>query len=274
MRRSALIVALVLPSLISAAGIYSLQAMAAPRALRVQPTQQTPPTQPARATQNTALPDPLAPNLSGKQRLQALLERVKLQQRQAKTVEARFVQRRQSAMLVSPEESNGVFSYAAPDRVRWEYLSPTPITVVIRGNEMTTWYRDLKRAETLKIGRYSNQIFKFLGAGASVDTLLDYFTVSLGLARKPGDPYHLELKPRYERIKKRLKTMTIAIDAEGFYPVRVKYEEADGDTTEYEFKDFQWNAPMPADRFALQLPPGVENRVVDLGADPKSKSRP
>ena len=55
-------------------------------------------------------------------------------------------------MLAAPEESKGTFSYAAPDKVRWEYTSPSPITVVIRGDEMTTWYRDLKRAETLKVG--------------------------------------------------------------------------------------------------------------------------
>ena len=120
--------------------------------------------QPAAAARHDQPLDPMAPGLSGAERLQALLERVKLQQKNAKTIEARFVQHRESSMLLAPEESTGTFSYAAPDRVRWEYQAPTPITVVIRGTEMTTWYRDLKRAEILKIGRYSNQIFKFLGA--------------------------------------------------------------------------------------------------------------
>ena len=73
-------------------------------------------------------------------------------------------------MLTAPEASKGTFSYAAPDKVRWEYTSPSPITVVIAGDEMTTWYRDLKRAETLKVGRYSSQVFKFLGASGSMDT--------------------------------------------------------------------------------------------------------
>src|ERR1700761_3611901 len=111
--------------------------------------------------------DPLAPGLTGAERLQALLERVRLQQREVKTIAARFVQNRSSAMLVAPQQSTGTFSYAAPDQVRWDYKAPTPITVVIRGDEMTTWYRDLKRAERLKIGRYSSQVFKFLGASGS-----------------------------------------------------------------------------------------------------------
>src|SRR5262245_43928132 len=132
---------------------------------------------PALAAKAPSVPDPLAPRLTGPQRLSALVERVKYEQRQLKTLEARFTQQQESSMLVSPEQSKGVFSYAAPDRVRWEYLSPSPITVVIRGEEMTTWYRDLKRAEILKVGRYSNQVFKYLGASGSLQTLLEYFTV-------------------------------------------------------------------------------------------------
>jgi outer membrane lipoprotein-sorting protein len=220
---------------------------------------------PAFAAKAPRVPDPMAPGLSGPQRLSALVERVKYEQRQLKTFEARFTQQQESSLLVAPEESKGLFSYAAPDRVRWEYLSPSPITVVIRGDEMTTWYRDLKRAETLKVGRYSNQIFKYLGASGSLQTLLEYFTVRLKLPEKPGDPYRLELLPKYQRIAKRLKSMTLWIDGETFFPSRLKYVEADGDTVEYRFSDVKRNAPIPADRFVLKLPPGVESRVVDLG---------
>ena len=91
-----------------------------------------------------APPDPRAPGLSGTERLAALVERVKLEQQSSKTLEARFVQRQESSLLVAPEESRGTFSYAAPDRVRWEYLSPNPISVVIQGSEMTTWYQRLE----------------------------------------------------------------------------------------------------------------------------------
>ena len=225
---------------------------------------------PAVAAKAPAVPDPLAPGLTGPQRLQALIDRVKHEQRQLKTLEARFTQQQESSLLAAPEESKGVFSYAAPDRVRWEYLSPSPISVVIRGEEMTTWYRDLKRAETLRVGRYSNQVFKYLGASGSLQTLLQYFTVKLKLPEKKGDPYRMELLPKYQRIAKRLKSMTLWIDDGTFFPSRLKYIEADGDTVEYRFSDLKRNAPIPADRFVLKLPPGVQSRVVEVGA----KSRP
>ena len=222
------------------------------------------------------VPDPSAPGLSGSQRMQALLDRVRLEQQKLKTLEARFVQHQESAMLAAPEESTGVFSYAAPDRVRWEYQQPSQITVVIQGDRMTTWYRDLRRADLVKVGRYSNQVLKYLGASGNMQTLVDYFTVKLSMPAKKGDPYRLELVPRYARISKRLKSMTIWVDPEIFFPTRMQYVEADGDTTDYEFRDLKKNAPIPADRFVLKLPKEVQTRTIDLGEGKQGKepSRP
>jgi outer membrane lipoprotein-sorting protein len=223
------------------------------------------------------VPDPSAPGLSGTQRLQALLDRVRLEQQKLKTLEARFVQHQESSMLAAPEESKGVFSYAAPDRVRWEYQQPSPITVVIQGDQMTTWYRDLRRADLVKVGRYSNQVLKYLGASGNMQTLLDYFTVKLSMPEKKGDPYRMALVPRYARISKRLKTMTLWIDSASYFPTRMEYVEADGDTTSYEFLDLKRNAPIPSDRFVLKLPKEVQTRVIDLGPGDKAKepkSRP
>jgi outer membrane lipoprotein-sorting protein len=212
-------------------------------------------------------PDPRAAGLTGTQRLQALIDRVKLEQQGVRTLSARFVQHRESSLLVKPEDSVGEFSYAAPNRVRWEYASPNPITVVIDGNEMTTWYRDLGRADKLKVGRYSNQIFKYLGASGSMQTLLDYFTVTLEIPKVRTDAYRLELTPRYARIAKRLRSMNLWIDAQRFFPTRVRYVEGDGDVTEYELKNLQVNPQIPGDRFVLKLPAGVQTRVIDLELD-------
>lgn len=216
-----------------------------------------------------ALRDPRT--VSAGERLPALVERVKAEQQKLKTLEARFVQTQESSLLAAPEKATGHFSYTAPDRVRWEYESPNPISVVIHGEQMTTWYRDLQRAELIKIGRYSNQIFKYLGASGDMKTLLEYFDVRLGTSSKHGEPYRLELTPRFQRIARRLKSMTLWIDDATFLPIHLRYVEADGDTTEYRFEDLKRNGRIPEDRYVLQIPKGVETRVVDLGRESKSK---
>jgi outer membrane lipoprotein-sorting protein len=209
-------------------------------------------------------PDPSAPGLSGRQRLEALVERIRAAQEGLVTLEAEFVQERSSEFLAEPERSTGTFSYRAPDRVRWEYLAPRPISLVIDGDTMTTWFHDLGRAERLRVGRVSSQVFQYLNASGSLDKLLDYFTLTLTPPR-PGAPWRVELDPRYPRVAKRLRSMTLWIDPERFLPTRVRYVEANGDTTEYSLENLRPNGEIPADRFSLELPRDVEVREVSVG---------
>lgn len=214
------------------------------------------------------VPDPRAPGLDARQRLDALLDRIKLEQSKIETLESRFHQKQDSDFFVAPEEARGVFSYAAPDRVRWEYESPKPITMVIDGKEMTTWYRDLGRVDVMKVGRYSERVLRYLGAGGSMETLLQYFDVEAAFPKDASTPYRLELTPRFARVAKKLKSLTIWVDPQRFLPSRLRYVSGDGETTEYAFQDVVLNAGLPADRFQLALPAGVEVRVVNLDRAP------
>lgn len=209
-----------------------------------------------------SVPDPDAPGLSSSERLDALFERVRVEQRAVRSLEARFVQRKESQLLVEPEVSKGSFSYLAPDRVRWEFVSPNPMTVVIDDERMTTWYRDLKRADVLSVGRYSERILQYLGASGTLETLLDYFRVRATFPRDPSEPYRLSLDPRYPRIAKRIESMDVWIDRERFVPVGLRYVEPDGDVTEYRFTEIEVNADIPPERFELELPADVKRRRV------------
>jgi outer membrane lipoprotein carrier protein len=222
----------------------------------------------ARATDTGSaapLPAPDDATLPSAQRLPVLLEHVKQGQKSLRTLEADFFQHRESTLLAAPEEAKGVFSYQAPDRVRWEYESPKAMTLVINDQVMTTWYRDLGRADRLKIGKYSNEALRFLGASGSLDTLQQYFKVNLGMPKDPQEPFRLELEPRYARIAKRLKAMTLWLDRKSYLPVRLRYVEADGDSTEYRFENVRTNADLPADRFVLNLPDSVKVRTLQTG---------
>lgn len=214
----------------------------------------------AAAPEKSSLPDPDAPGLSTSERLDALFARVRAEQSSLRSLEAKFTQRKESEMLIEPEEAHGRFSYLAPDRVRWEYVEPNPMTVLIDDESMTTWYRDLKRADEIPIGRYSEQALKFMGASGTLETLLDYFRVQATFPRDGSAPYRLSLDPKYPRVAKRIEAMDVWIDRESFVPVRLRYVEPGGDVTEYTFSDIEVNAEIPADRFELRLPADVERR--------------
>ncbi len=217
------------------------------------------------ATAAVKIPDPADDELTGRARLEALVERIKLEQKNMKSLTARFTQRRESDLLMEPEVAEGIFYYQAPDRVRWEYRTPNPISVLIDGQEMTTWYRDLGRADRLQIGRYSSQVFKYLGASGSMETLVDYFRVLASFPDEAGEPYRLRLLPKYDRISDKLESMTLWIDPERYFPRRLRYVSSDGDVTEYEFHDLEVNGDVPGERFSLDLPSDVEIRTMDVG---------
>jgi len=209
-------------------------------------------------------PDPLAPSLTLRERLDALVERVKMEQKSVVTMEADFIQDKVSSMLLEPERSRGVFSYRAPESVRWEYRSPNPIVVLIHGDELVTWYRDLHTAERVTVKRYSEQVFKYLGASGSLDTLMEYFELNVEFPATRSEPYHLLLTPRYPRIEKRLKSMELWVDGVSFLPVRLTYEEPSGDHTSYQFLNLRINDVIPEERFQLDLPPDTTVREVEL----------
>ena len=208
------------------------------------------------------LPDPGDASMPSMQRVEALIERMRIEQKSFESLEATFEQRTESEMLLEPELAGGVFYYQAPDRVRWEYTHPSPKVILIDGDEMTTWYKDLGRAETMRVGRHSDRILKYLGASGSLETLLEYFTLRVrwpeGEAEDGAAPYRLNLEPRYDRIAKRLEVMNVEVDSERFIPVRLYYLEPSGDETEYRFPQVEVNTDIPAERFELDLPPEVE----------------
>ena len=198
-------------------------------------------------------------------RLTVLVERLRQESAERATMEADFVQIKESSLLQEPIEARGVFSYRSPDLARWEYVTPDPITLVIRGEELITWYRDLDRAERFEVGRQSQKVLEYLGASTSIITLLEYFTVYLHMPEDVTQPYLLRLEPRYKRIEKRIKLLELWIEPERYLPVRLRYVEADGDVTDYRFDNFRINEDIPAERFEVDLPAGVEIETRQLG---------
>ena len=220
----------------------------------------------AAAVAEDSLPDARRADLAPSDRLGVLLDRMQIEQAAVETLEADFVQLKESQFLMAPAESAGQFSYSAPDRVRWEHRSPTPISLLITGEEMVTWYRDLEKVERMLVGRHSQRILEYLGATGSVEQLRKYFSVRLELNDDLSKPYRLELTPRYSRIAKRLQKMIVWVDPELFLLSRLRLVEPDGDLTEYRFNRLRVNGGLPPERFDLDLPTGIVVETVDFEA--------
>lgn len=211
-----------------------------------------------------ALRDPADPTLVPRERLEALVERMRLAAAERETMSADFTQTKHSSLLIEPGIAHGTFSYRAPDHVRWEYLEPEAMTLIIRDGVALTWFRNLGKAERYQVGRQSQRVLEYLGASSSIQELIDYFRISMQSRPEEGEPYWLHLEPRYSRIAKHLRELELWIDFERYLPVRLRYVEPGGDVTEYRFTNFEINAEIPLSSFEVDLPEGVEVRDIDL----------
>lgn len=210
-------------------------------------------------------PDPADEELSASERLEALIERIKLEQSNLVTMEADFEQRKESQLLLEPEVSTGHFWYHAPDRVCWSFESPTDTLVTISEGSMLTWYRDLGTAERVDIGKQADKVMEYLSASNSLETLQRYFSVRVTFPENEGDPYALQLDPRFDRVAQRIEQMAIRLHPEGFYPLYLKYVEPDGDLTEFTFENIVVNEEIADETFNVTLPDDVQVRTVQLG---------
>ena len=204
-------------------------------------------------------------SLEGSAKLDALIARVVEQQQALRSLRADFVQHKTSLLLLEAVESSGEFLFQAPDKVRWDYLRPDPMVVVFADDTVTTFLPQQARAERVRVSDKQQRFVRVLAGTQPLDDLTSYFGLTLA---DPGGQahYRLTLRPVGNTLKKNLRSVEIEIDRTLFLPVVIEYNEADGDTTRYEFKDLVLNPVIDASRFRLDLGADIRLQTIDASA--------
>ena len=208
--------------------------------------------------------DTAAP-FEGGAKLEALIDRVVERQRALRTLEAEFVQLKESALLLEAVESTGVFLFRAPDMVRWDYRQPDPMVVLFSEDVVTTYLPAQARAERIKVSAKQRRFVRVLAGTQPLDDLTSHFSITLA---DPGGRahYRLTLRPVGKSVSKRLQSVEIEVDRELLLPVVIEYNEADGDSTRYEFTKMTINPEIDESRFRLELGADVKLETLDASA--------
>jgi outer membrane lipoprotein carrier protein len=198
-----------------------------------------------------------------------VLRRFESAQEATRTLEAVFSQTKASELLGEPQLSEGRIFYAKPDKFLWSYEVPNETRMVIHGNTMLTWYKDLGKASRVDITRKRHRIFQYFAIGEGASALKERFLVQI---RPPAEgdregSIHLELTPRKKRVRTRLQKMELWLDGDLYMPVRIRYEEGNGDFTDFVFSELQPDVEIPESRFSLDLPEDVQ--VSDTFSQPE-----
>ncbi len=204
-------------------------------------------------------------DLEGSAKLDALIQRVVERQRTLHTLEAEFVQLKESALLLEAVESTGIFLFQAPDLVRWDYRQPDSMVVLFAADTVTTYHPEQARAERIKVSNKQRRFVRVLAGTQPLDDLTSHFSITLA---DPGGQahYQLTLRPVGNFLSKKLQSVEIEVDRKLFLPVVIKYNEADGDRTRYEFKKMVINPEIDDSRFDLELGADVKLETLDASA--------
>lgn len=137
-----------------------------------------------------------------------------------------FVQTRQSAMLQDKAVSEGRMYFSAPDKVRWEYVSPFRHVFVMAGDKAFV-FSDGKRQE-LDMGRAGmfKGIASIMLAGVSGESS-DSFRIVRDGSRMTLTPLRRDMKKMFAKVE-------LVLSDDGL-PVTVSITESNGDSTLIEF---------------------------------------
>jgi outer membrane lipoprotein-sorting protein len=195
--------------------------------------------------------------------LESVIRRVQEQQRKTTTLQADFRQEKEMALLSKPEVSTGTFVYSKPNNVLWSYDAPKRVQMLIANGKLTTYYPELKKAETLDVTRFQDRVFKYMGATGAIDELSRYFDFTF--TNKPAEPtWLLDLKPKNASVARRVRRIRLWIDKKTYLTSKIEYVEGDGDVTRYEFTKIRINQPVAQSRFVLNLPASVRVEQMKL----------
>lgn len=184
-----------------------------------------------------------------------ILERFDRAQQETATLVAAFTEEKKLEVLARPLVSRGRFYYSRPNQVRWEYEDPERRVFVITESSYTAYFPAEKRAENVEIKQFvGKRLFRFLAVGQSSRELARYYDIARVIDGSVKGTHLLVLTPGRRRVRERLASLRIWIDAGTFLPRRIAYEEPNGDSTVLTFHDLRPNVDLAARQFRVDLP--------------------
>ena len=177
----------------------------------------------------------------------ALARKVQAFYENTRDLRARFVQTYTYAALGRRQVSKGLLEVKKPGRMRWDYESPTPKTIVVNGSRLVQWEPEANQA-------FVDDAFDATAMSAAVTFLLGKGSLEKEFHLSTGEGGTLVLRPR--KPDPRVETVTLGVGPDGEV-TRTRVVDGQGNANDIAFEGIQRNAGVPDGRFELALPAGV-----------------
>jgi len=177
----------------------------------------------------------------------ALARKVQESYERTRDLEARFVQTYTYAGFGRKQVSKGTLRVKKPGMMRWDYASPTPKTIAVKGSRLVQWEPEENQA-------FVDEHFDASAMSAAVTFLLGKGDLAreFDLAESPGGS--LVLRPKEP--DPRVDAIELVVSGDGSVQA-TRVVDGSGNVNEVRFEDVKRNAGLPDSAFDLKLPRDV-----------------
>jgi len=177
----------------------------------------------------------------------ALAREVQAYYERTKDLEARFVQTFTYASFGRSQTSRGTLRVKKPGKLRWDYLEPTPKTIVVNGSRLVQYEPDANQV-------YVDEHFDATALSAAVTFLLGKGSLEKEFALSSTGSGRLVLTPRQADGRVREVVLTVG---EGGQVTATRVVDGSGNVNELTFEGLKRNVGLKDDLFVLELPKDV-----------------
>ena len=175
---------------------------------------------------------------------QKMVDRLK----EIETLQCDFVQEKTSALVTEKAVSNGILLYQNPSMLRWEYVSPTPSTLILNANNAALFNKDGKRTGNDKMIKQLGGLIIGLINGDGIRNSKQFSTGVF----ETDSQFCIVFTPVQKRLQEYFKSIELKIDKGTLLSPEIVMNEKSGDTTVIYMKNKVLNKEIPQSKFAVE----------------------
>lgn len=163
------------------------------------------------------------------------------------TLQAEFRQVKSTPLFDEPIVSSGTFSYAKPEKVRWEEFKPESYYFVLSGDQFSKVNRETGRLE--EGSEYEGRIIKRFILGTMDGSLLESgrFEVSV---ESVGQQVSLHLVPNRSSMRRYIQSIDLTFHRETLFLEQMTMHESEEASTVVTFTEQVRNVPLAESLFS------------------------
>jgi outer membrane lipoprotein-sorting protein len=180
---------------------------------------------------------------------QFLLKKIAESSKKIKTLQCDFIQEKTSTLVAEKAVAKGILHYQSPSMLRWEYMAPTPSTLILNDNAAALCNKD---GEKVGNDKMIKQLGKLIISIINGDGIKNSKQFSTEVFDAEGNQMLVVLTPVQKRIKEFYNSIELKIDKDTFLASEIIMNEKSNDKLVIYLSNIILNKEISQSKFAVK----------------------